>query len=81
VFEELMDLRRRYPAFVITHVPGSSWTALPMWTLHTNLVADTADELAEQMDEILAEAATSSDPRRLLPPRDTGAWIPWPGVR
>lgn len=80
MFDELIDLRHRYPAFVITHVPGSSWTALPMWTLHLSLVADTAEELAEQMDKVLAEATTSSDPRRSLRPNDTNAWIPWPST-
>jgi hypothetical protein len=79
--DDLLALRTRYPAFVITHVPGSPWRALPMWTLGDDLEADSPGELAELMDQMLehaAAAAAAGDPRARLTPRQHGAWIRWP---
>jgi hypothetical protein len=76
--EDLTTLRNRYPSFVITHVPGSPWIALPMWTLTAELEADSAEALANKMDEMLTNAANDPGSRLSLLPPQKGAFIPWP---
>jgi hypothetical protein len=59
-FDQLGALREAYQAFVIVHVPGKPWYALPIWSLDTRLEAHTADRLRDRMDKLLKASPVSA---------------------